>query len=266
MTATHIENLPGLSEPISGDELGPRLLDQADAAGAEVLLDTVESLELAEKRRIVHCSGENLDAAAVIVAAGSTLRTLGIPGERELFGRGVSNCASCDGPFFAGKRIGVAGGGDSAFDEALVLAETAAHVTIFHRDAESSAQRVLSDRVAGSATITVVPHAELEAIVGDGAVTAVRVRDTRSGEHRTEELAAVFVYVGLEPNTAFLRGVVDLDPAGHITTDILMRTSVDGIFAAGDIRANSVALLAAAAGDGATAAVSAYRYLSASRR
>jgi thioredoxin reductase (NADPH) len=269
MTATHIENLPGLSEPISGDELGPRLLEGADAAGAEVLLDTVESVELAGERRIVHAAGEDLDAAVVIVAAGSTLRPLGIPGESELFGRGVSHCASCDGPFFAGKRVGVAGGGDSAFDEARVLIEHAAHVTIFHPGAETTAQRVLRDRVAESTAIDIVPHAELTAIVGDGAVTGVRLRDTRSGEERTEELAALFVYVGLEPNTAFLRGIVALDAAGHIETDILMRTSVDGIFAAGDIRAHSVALLAAAAGDGATAAVSAYRYLqnlSASRR
>ena len=261
MTATHIENLPGLSEPISGDDLGPRLLEAADAAGAEVLLDTVESLELAAERWIVRAAGEDLDAAAVIVAAGSALRPLGIPGEAELLGRGVSHCASCDGPFFSGKRVGVAGGGDSAFDEALVLAEFAAHVTIFHRGAEGAAQRTLRDRVAQSTAIDVVPHAELEAILGDGAVTGVRVRDARSGEVRTEQLAAVFVYVGLEPNTAFLRGVVALDAAGHIETDILMRTSAEGIFAAGDIRANSVALLAAAAGDGATAAVSAYRYL-----
>jgi thioredoxin reductase (NADPH) len=266
MTATHIENLPGFPAAMSGDDLGPLLHEQAEAAGAEVLLDTVEALELAGDRRIVHCSGDDFDAATVIVAAGSALRPLGIPGERELFGRGVSNCASCDGPFFAGKRVGVAGGGDSAFDEALVLAEVAAHVTIFHRDAESSAQRTLRDRVERSAAIDVVPHAELEAIVGDDAVTAVRIRDTRSGDVRTEELAAVFVYVGLEPNTAFLRGTVPLDAAGHIETDILMRTAFAGIFAAGDIRAHSVALLAAAAGDGATAAVSAYRYISASRQ
>lgn len=266
MTATRIENLPGLPEPIGGDELGPRLVEQAEAAGAEILLDTVETLELAGPLRIVGCASEQLETPAVIVATGSTLRALGVPGEAELFGRGVSHCASCDGPFFAGKRVGVVGGGDSALDEALELAQHTAYVTVFHRGETLDAQHALRERLRQTANVDVVPFAAIEAIVGDDAVRALRVRDVRTNEVRDVELAGVFAYVGLAPNSAFLDGVVALDAGGHVETDILMRTSVDGIFAAGDVRAHSVALLAAAAGDGATAAVSAYRFVSASRR
>jgi thioredoxin reductase (NADPH) len=266
MTATHIANLPGIVEPVGGDELGPQLVEQAEAAGAEILLDTVETLELAGPLRVLGCAAEQLEAPAVIVATGSTLRALGIPGEAELFGRGVSHCASCDGPFFAGKRVGVVGGGDSALDEALELAQHAAYVTIFHREETLAGAHALRERVRQTANIDVAPFADADAILGDGAVRGLRVRDVRTNELRDVELAGVFVYVGLEPNTAFVQGVVALDAGGHVETDILMRTSADGIFAAGDVRAHSVALLAAAAGDGATAAVSAFRYLSASRR
>jgi len=261
MTATRIENFPGFPEPIGGDELGPRLHEQAETAGAEVLLDTVEALELAGEQRIVRCAGETLAAPAVVIATGSALRPLGVPGEADLFGRGVSHCASCDGPFFAGKRVGVVGGGDSALDEALELAHTAAHVTVFAHGPALGAQHVLCERVQQTSNVEIVLNSSVDAIVGEQAVTAVRVRDVRTGEVHVVELAGVFIYVGLEPNTAFLQGLVALDAAGHVATDILMRTSVDGIFAAGDVRAHSVALLAAAAGDGATAAVSAFRYL-----
>jgi thioredoxin reductase (NADPH) len=269
MTATHIENLPGLPDGIGGDDLGPRLYEQAETAGAEVILDTAESLESAGERLVLTCAAETFAAPAVIIAAGSALRPLGVAGEERLFGRGVSHCASCDGPFFSGKRIGVVGGGDAALDEALVLAGHAAHVTIFHRGAELTGQRVLRDRVEQTGNIDVVLQSVVEEIAGEQAVSGVRIREVLTGAVRVAPLDGVFVYVGLEPNTAFLRGVVALDFGGHIETDILMRTSRDGVFAAGDIRKDSVALLAAAAGDGATAAVSAYRYLrraSASRR
>jgi thioredoxin reductase (NADPH) len=269
MTASRIENFPGFPEGIGGDDLGPRLHEQAEAAGAEVLLDTAEALAVDGDRRILTCTSETLRAPAIVVAAGSSLRALGIPGEERFYGQGVSHCASCDGPFFTGRRIGVVGGGDAALDEALVLTEHAAHVTVFHRGAAIAAQRTLLARAERSPKIDIVLQAVVEEILGEQGVTGVRVRDVRTDEVRVEPLGGVFVYVGLEPNTAFVRGVLALDSSGHIETDIMMRTSLDGVFAAGDIRAHSVALLAAAAGDGATAAVAAFRYLraaSASRR
>lgn len=261
INATRIDNMPGFSAGVAGIELGPLVHEQAEAAGAEFILDTAESLALDGPQRLLTCTTETLRAPALIVAAGSTLRTLGIPGEAALAGRGVSHCASCDGPFFRDKRVCVIGGGDAAIDEALVLAEFASRVLVVHRRPASTAQRTLLDRANAVDTIEFLPSTSVEEIAGEGAVSGVRLKDLASGEVREESFSGVFVFVGLEPNTAFLGGLVALDTAGHITTDLMMRTSVDGIFAAGDIRAHSVALLAAAAGDGATAAVAAHRYL-----
>lgn len=263
INATRIDNMPGFPQGIAGIELGPLLHEQADAAGAEFVLDTVESLAVDERQRVVTCAGETLRAPALIVAAGSALRNLGVPGEAELLGHGVSHCASCDGPFFRGQRVIVIGGGDAALDEALVLTEFASQVTVVHRRPELRAQHVLVEHARSVATIAFLPATSVEAIVGNGTVSGVRTRDA-NGTVREEPCGGVFVFVGLEPNTAFLGGLVALDPAGHVATDLLMRTSLDGVFAAGDIRAQSVRLLASAAGDGATAAVAAFRYLQSS--
>jgi thioredoxin reductase (NADPH) len=261
INATRIDNMPGFPQGIAGIELGPLVHEQADAAGAEFILDTVESLALDGPQRLLTCSTETLRAPALIIAAGSTLRNLGSPGEAALLGRGVSHCASCDGPFFRGKRVCVIGGGDAAIDEALVLAEFATHVTVFHRGPAIGAAHTLLERAQGSEGIEIVLATAAEEILGESAVSAVRLKDLATGDLREEPFDGVFVFVGLEPNTAFLSGLLALDTAGHITTDLMMQTSLDGVFAAGDIRAHSVALLAAAAGDGATAAVAAHRYL-----
>jgi thioredoxin reductase (NADPH) len=258
--AEHIENFPGFPQGISGAELGPLLHEQAEAAGAEFVLDTVEGVAVDGDWRVI-TAAEPLRARAVIVAAGSALKSLGVPGEEAFLGRGVSHCASCDGHFFSGQEVCVIGGGDSALDEALVLTEHVARVTVFHRGATFDAQRVLIDRVAANGKIELVPSTAVEEIFGDDSVAGVRLRDLTSRAVRDHAVKGVFVYVGLEPNSAFVRGVVAVDPAGHIDTDIMMRTSVPGIFAAGDIRAHSVAQLAAVAGDGATAAIAAWRYL-----
>jgi thioredoxin reductase (NADPH) len=259
INAERIANWPGFPDGIGGYELGPLLHRQAEAAGAEIVLDTVEAIALDGAHRIVRGGAETLRARAVIIAAGSAQRRLGIPGEEEFTGRGVSHCASCDGAFFAGREVCVIGGGDSALDEALVLAEHAARVTLFHRGPQLSAQQALRRQAEACAKIEIVCDTVVEAILGDGAVTGVRVRGADGG--RVHPTAGVFIYVGLEPNTAFVRGIVALDAGGHVETDINMRTSAAGIFAAGDIRKSSVAQLAAAAGDGATAAIAAYRYL-----
>jgi thioredoxin reductase (NADPH) len=261
INAERIENFPGFPNPLGGHELGPLLHEQAEAAGAEFTLDTVEAIEAGSTHHVVRGAGETLRARAVIVAAGSALRPLGIAGEEKLIGRGVSHCAACDGAFFKGHEVCVVGGGDSALDEALLLTAHASRVTIFHRGECLDAQKKLRDEAAAHGKIAIVLNTTVEEIVGEDTVTGVRLRDAKTGSARVQAIKGVFVYVGLEPNTAFLRGVLALDAAGHIETDINMRTSVTGIFAAGDIRKHSVAQLAAAAGDGATAAISAFRYL-----
>jgi thioredoxin reductase (NADPH) len=261
VNAESIENFPGFPRGIAGHELGPLLHEQAEAAGAEVRLDTVTAIELDGALRIVRGAADSLRARSVIIAAGSAPRPLGIPGEEQFRGKGVSHCASCDGPLFAGREVCVVGGGDSALDEALVLARHAARVTVFHRDASLRAQQALVDKAAATRKIELCRETCVEEILGRDAVTGVRVRATRTGASRVQNVCGAFIHVGLAPNTAFLRGLLKLDSRGHIETDIMLRTSVEGIFAAGDIRRDSVAQLAAAAGDGATAAISAFRYL-----
>src|SRR4029453_7516847 len=221
INAERIDNFPGFPDGIAGPELGPLPHQQAEAAGAEFAIDTVERLEASGVDRIVRGASETLRAPAIIIAAGSALRPLGVPGEERLLGKGVSHCASCDGALFAGLNVGVIGGGDSALDEALVLTEHASGVKLFHRGPHLDAQHVLRDRVAATDKIELVLDTIVEEIVGEDAVTGVRLRDAKpTGRTWFGAGGGVFVYVGLEPTTAFVRGVLALDPAGHIETDI----------------------------------------------
>jgi len=255
-----IDNYPGFPHGIAGFDLGPLAQEQAEAAGAAFTLDTAMALERAGDRLVVQCDGGEFSARAVIIAAGSTFRTLGIPGEVEFLGKGVSHCASCDAPFFVGKSVCVVGGGDSALDETAVLADSVEHVLLVHRGAAfSRAQRVAVERLQAKSNVETVFGTELVEILGETTVTSVRLRTGDAVRER--ELNGVFVFVGLEPNTAFVRGVVDLDASGHVIVDVHMRTSVPGVFAAGDIRQGASGQLVSAAGDGATAALTAARYL-----
>jgi thioredoxin reductase (NADPH) len=265
INAETIENWPGFPQGIGGHELGPLLHEQALAAGAEIILDTIEAIELAGEYRIVRAAADTLRARAVIIAAGSTKRALGIPGEAQLRGKGVSQCAACDGALFAGREVCVVGGGDTALDEALVLTDYAARVAIFHRGPHLDAQQALRHKIAANRKIELVPDTVVEEILGEDTVSGVRLRASSTGATRVHAVDGVFVCVGLAPNTDFLQGLLTLDAAGHIETDASMRTPVEGIFAAGDIRKFSVAQLAAAAGDGATAAIAAVRYLARGR-
>lgn len=255
-----IENFPGFPQGIAGFDLGPLVQEQAEAAGAEFMMDTAVGLEVEGDRRIVRCEGRELAARSVIIAAGSSFRSLGIPGETEFVGRGVSHCASCDAPFFVGKKVCVVGGGDSALDEAAVLAAQVGQVTIVHRGRAFSAQQVALNRLVGFSNVKTLFNTEVVEIAGEGTVSSVRLRG--NGSDSTIDVNGVFIFVGLEPNSAFVRGVLEVDPAGHIMVDRHLGTSIPGVFAAGDIRAASSRQLVAAAGDGASAAVAAARYLS----
>jgi thioredoxin reductase (NADPH) len=234
-------------------------MEQAEKAGAAFAMDTATGLSINGDARVVHCAGQDITARAVIVANGSSLRALGIPGEEQFLGKGVSHCASCDAPFFVGKEVAVIGGGDSALDEAAVLTDHAARVLVIHRGAEFRAQQVAIDRLRERRNAEPVFNTELVQINGSDGVTSLTLRS--HGATRELDIAGVFIFIGLEPNTTWLKDALDLDAAGHIVTDLHLQASVPGVFAAGDVRQSSVALLAAAAGDGATAAVSAYRYL-----
>jgi thioredoxin reductase (NADPH) len=197
----------------------------------------------------------------VIVATGSILKELGVSGEAKLMGRGVSHCASCDGPLYAGQTVGVIGGGDSALQEALSLANYAERVIIFHDGTEFSGQQTFQQRVLSHAKIDVCRQTAVEEILGDDGVTGVRVRDVAKGEKSQIDLKGVFVYVGLEPNTALLRNVLQLSATNHVPTDVWMKTGLPGLYAVGDIRQDSPAQAITSAGDGAVAAIAAHKYI-----
>jgi thioredoxin reductase (NADPH) len=199
--------------------------------------------------------GDELRASAVIVATGAHPRPLGVPGEEALQGRGISHCATCDGPLFRGKTVGVVGAGDSGLQEALTLAGFASKVIVFEKADASPAQQVLQDRAAASSAIELRLGAEVVGLVGDGKLSGVRVGAAEV------PLDGLFVYAGLDPSSSFLADVVDLDGGGHVPTDAMLATTRPGLFAAGDIRQGAPGHAIAAAGDGATAAAAAYRYL-----
>ena len=261
VNAEKIENLPGFPDGVAGAEVGALLQDQATRFGLDVELSEVTGLEPGKRLWTVRTYDGEITARAVIVAAGSTLGKLGVSGENELHGAGVSYCATCDGGFFTGETVGVGGGGDSALDEALVLAEFASSVIIFHRRERFRGQKVLQDRVLSHPKIEVRWRTAVDAILGDGLVTGVSITEVTSGETSRVDLSGIFIYVGLEPNSNFLSDLLALDGAGHVPTDIWMRTPLPGLLAAGDIRQNSAAQLVTAAGDGATAAIAAQRYI-----
>jgi thioredoxin reductase (NADPH) len=262
-----IEDFPGFPDGVSGFELGPNTQMQAMNYGAEFAMAEVQALARAADARsgdwLATTTDGDYRAGAVIVASGSQARTLGVPGEERLAGRGISHCASCDGPLYRGQTVGVAGGGDSALQEALTLAEHVGKVQIFHRGEAFSAQQTYQQRVLDEQKIEVCWRTEVREILGEADVTGVRVQDLVTGAERTVELDGLFVYVGLVPNSGFLAGLLKLDSDGRIPTDIWMRTELPGLFAAGDVRRDSASQAITAAGDGATAAIAADRYLDA---
>ncbi|MCH7712196.1 MAG: FAD-dependent oxidoreductase [Chloroflexi bacterium] len=256
-----IEDFPGFPQGISGAELGPAVQEQAMDAGVEFVIAEASNVSRDGEYKVVTSDAGEHRAKSVIVAAGSSLRKLGIPGEEELFGRGVSQCATCDGPFFMDQVVGVVGGGDSAVDEALTLTGYTERVLLFHRSEQLRAQRVLQDRLNENTKIEVVWNTVVERVLGEDAVTGVQVRNVVTNLENQVDLSGLFIYVGLEPGSQMVKDLVKLDNAGHIPVNISMETEIPGLYAVGDIRQNSASQLVSSAGDGATAAIAAYNYI-----
>ena len=256
-----IENFPGFPQGVSGAELAPAVQEQAMDAGAEFIMGEAKSVARDGDYKVVASDAGSHRAKAVIVAAGSRLRQLGIRGEEEFNGRGVSHCATCDGPLYRGEVVGVVGGGDSAVDEALTLTQYADRVLLFHRRDQLRAQHVLQDRLLRHRKIERVWNTVVEEVLGEETVSAVRVRNVITNLENVVDLSGLFIYVGLEPNSELVRGLVRLDNAGHIPVNLWMETAVPGLYAVGDIRQSSASQLVSAAGDGATAAIAAFRYI-----
>jgi thioredoxin reductase (NADPH) len=256
-----IEDFPGFPDGIAGYDLCPTVQRQAADQGAQFQRAEVERLEADGPFWRVVIAEENHRAKAVIVATGSSLKDLGVPGEAKLTGRGVSHCASCDGPLYNGRTVGVVGGGDSALQEALTLTNYTERVMVFHCEENFSAQDTYRQRALSNPKIFPRYRTTIEEVLGDDVVTGVRIRDLLSGESSKVDLAGLFIYVGLQPNTAFLKGLVRLSETGHVPTDAWLRTERPGLYAAGDIRYDSAAQAITSAGDGATAVIAAYRYI-----
>ena len=256
-----IEDFPGFPDGIAGYDLCPTV--QRQAADCDAEFERAEVIGLAMQDRFwsaVTADGQHL-AKAVIVATGSTLKDLGVPGEAKLAGRGVSHCASCDGPLYNDQVVGVVGGGDSALQEALALTNYTEQVIVFHEGESFSAQQSYRQRALENGKIVARYRTVVEEVLGEDGVTGVRVRDLNTNETAQVDLKGLFVYIGMKPNTELLKKLVVLSETGHVPTNISMQTEQPGLYAVGDIREHSSAQAVSAAGDGATAALAAHRYI-----
>ena len=256
-----IDGYPGFPDGVPGYDLGPIIQEQATAAGADFGAGEASGLQSDGGRWRLATSEGDVTARAVVVATGTTLKTLGIPGETRLHGKGVSHCASCDAPLLRGRTVGVVGGGDSALQESLTLAQHASRVVIFHRGPAFSAQAAYIEQVKANPRIDIRFGTIVEEVLGDAGVSGVRVRSSAGVATEDVELAGLFVYVGLAPAAGWLGDLLPLDETGRIPVDAAMRTSLPGLLAAGTVRSGSAGRAAAATGDGAVAAVTADRYL-----
>ncbi|AHH22390.1 thioredoxin reductase TrxB [Nocardia nova SH22a] len=263
MTTTEVENFPGFRDGIMGPDLMDEMREQAKRFGADIRTEDVEAIDLSGPIKSVTVGGEVYQADAIILAMGSAARYLGVPGEQELLGRGVSACATCDGFFFKGQDIVVVGGGDSAMEEATFLTKFASSVTIVHRREEFRASRIMLERAKSNEKISFRLNSEVVQVHGDNAVTSLTLRDTKTGE--TSELAAtgLFVAIGHDPRSELVRGQVDLDAEGYVQVrEPSTATSVDGVFAAGDLVDHTYRQAITAAGTGCRSAIDAERWLS----
>ena len=256
-----VENYPGFPQGISGQELAQAMEQQAAKFGLEMLTAEVTGLELKGKRKVVKTTEGDITAKAVIIASGSDRVKLDVPGEEEFTGKGVAYCAICDGAFYRDRPIAVVGGGNAAINEALELCNFASKVTVIHRRQELRATKILQERAFAEPKIEFLWNTVVEVIEGEEVVKSLRLRNVLTREKLVLKVSGIFVAVGFKPNTDYLKGLLSLDANGAIITNEKMETSVPGIFAAGDIRSNSIRQTIAAAGDGATAAIYAGRFI-----
>ena len=263
MTTTEVENYPGFREGITGPELMDQMREQALRFGADLRMEDVESVSLdGPVKSVTTGEGETLHARAVILAMGAAARYLGVPGEQELLGRGVSSCATCDGFFFRDQDIAVIGGGDSAMEEATFLTKFARSVTLVHRREEFRASKIMLDRARNNDKIRFVTNSVVEAVEGDTTVTGLRLRDTATGKESMLAVTGIFVAIGHDPRSELVRGAVDLDPEGYVLVEgNTTHTSLDGVFAAGDLVDHTYRQAVTAAGTGCSAAIDAERWL-----
>lgn len=263
MTTTEVENFPGFRDGIMGPDLMEQMREQAKRFGADIRTEDVDEIDLSGPIKTVTVYGDTYRAHAIILAMGAAARYLGIPGEQTLLGRGVSACATCDGFFFKDQDIVVVGGGDSAMEEATFLTKFARSVTVVHRREEFRASRIMLERAKANEKIRFITNADVIEVLGENSVTGVTLHDTVTGEKSLLEVTGMFVAIGHDPRSELVKGQVDIDAAGYVKVKTgSTATSVDGVFAAGDLVDHTYRQAITAAGTGCSAAIDAERWLS----
>jgi thioredoxin reductase (NADPH) len=263
MLTTMVENFPGFRDGIMGPELMTQMRGQAERFGTTIVQGYVSAVDLCATPFSIKTPEAGYQGKSVIIATGASARLLGLPAERALMGRGVSTCATCDGYFFRGQEIAVVGGGDSAMEEAIFLTKFASKVTVIHRRDALRASRIMQDKARANPKIAWMLNTEVDEIrdTGRGEVTAMIVRDTRTGQRTELPVSGLFVAIGHTPNTSLFRGQVEMDANGYIITHDGAKTSIPGVFACGDVQDHIYRQAVTAAGSGCMAALDAEHYL-----
>ena len=261
MITSDVENFPGFPEGVLGPELMEKLRRQAEKFGPEIIYDDVSFVEFSSRPFKVVAGGKSYEGKSVIIATGANAKWLGLPSETKFRGRGVSSCATCDGFFFKGKDVVTVGGGDTAMEEATFLANITKSVTVVHRRDALRASKIMQERATANPKIHFVWDSTIKEITGDDKVTGVQLHNLKSGKDSHVNAEGVFVAIGYEPNTGFLKGKVELDSQGYVVTRKDTETSIPGVFAAGDVRDHKYRQAVTAAADGCMAAIDADRFL-----
>lgn len=260
-TTHYIENYPGFPEGVSGFELAEKMKQQVLRFGVEIVGSEAKAIVKKDKSVIIETDSRAFEAPAVVVAIGTNWKKLGVPGEDELRGRGVSYCATCDGPLFKKRDVAVVGCGNSGIQEGKFLLQFVNSVTFVEFLPHATADKMTHDLVKDDRRATFYFNHEVVSINGKERVESITVRNRKTGEEKTVDVSGVFVYVGLEPSSGFLKGVVELDAKGFVVVSERMETSVPGIFAAGDICSKVIRQVVTACAEGASAAINAYKYI-----
>ncbi|HEX6454055.1 MAG TPA: thioredoxin-disulfide reductase [Trebonia sp.] len=264
MQTTDVENFPGFPDGVMGPELMDNLRKQAERFGAELVADDVVSVDLTATPKVVKTDTETFLAKSVIIATGSKYKELNVPGEKELSGRGVSWCATCDGFFFRGQDIAVIGGGDSALEEAMFLTRFAKSVTLVHRRSELRASKIMQDRAFANDKIKFLWDSEVAEVLGENKITGLRVKNVRDGSEQVVPVSGMFVAIGHHPRSELFTGQLEIDSEGYLLVQQpTTRTAIEGVFACGDVVDHTYRQAVTAAGTGCSAAIDAERWLAA---